>query len=268
VHKGLIIFGGVLLGLALLLAGPVLRIAFDPNIKTTGDWRTASARPMGWAPDPDTYAPAVVQAYAAPAFRWRGAFADHCWIAVKPEGAAHYTRYEVVGFNVSLNSPAVRESETKTPDQEWYGARPQLLQDIRGAEAEKIIAALPGAVASYPYPLTYTVWPGPNSNTFIAHLAREIPDMRLALPGNALGKDFTGWRVFASAPSGTGFQFSLGGIFGILLAIEEGIEVNLFGLVVGADPAHLAITLPGIGRIPALRDLTEQNRDVADASGA
>jgi hypothetical protein len=261
------IFSGVLLGIALLVAGPALRLALDPNIKASGDWRTASARPMGWAPNPATYRPAVVQAYAAPAFRWRGAFADHCWIAVKPQGASQYTRVEVIGFNISRNQPAVHESATTTPDQEWYGARPRLLRDIRGADAEKIIAALPRAVAAYPYPLTYTVWPGPNSNTFIAHIAREIPEMRLALPGTAVGKDFTGWRVFAPAPSGTGFQVSLGGILGVLLALEEGVEVNVLGLVIGANPANLAITLPGIGRIPARRDGNGEKREMADAEG-
>ena len=28
--------------------------------------------------------------------------------------------------------------------------------------------------------------------------------LRLALPGNAIGKDYTGWKIVAAAPSGTG----------------------------------------------------------------
>jgi hypothetical protein len=132
-----------------------------------------------------------------------------------------------------------------------------LLQDIRGPEAEAVIAALPAAVASYPYPTTYQVWPGPNSNTFIAHIGREIPGLRLALPGNAIGKDFTGWNLVASAPSGTGFQISLAGIVGVMLAGKEGLEVNVLGLVFGANPLNLAITLPSVGRLPASDDWTD-----------
>jgi hypothetical protein len=263
VRKFLIIVNGVALALAAMLAGPLLRIAFDPNVKLGGDWRSASAAPMGWAPAPDEHEPAIVQAYAAPAFNWRGAFSDHCWIAVKPAGASQYLRYEVVGFNVSRNRPAIRETYTATPNQEWYGARPKLLRDIRGAEAEKIIAALPAAIAAYPHPRTYQVWPGPNSNTFIAHLAREIPQLRLALPGNALGKDYMGWTVFARAPSGTGFQISLGGIFGLLIAWHEGFELNVLGLVIGINPMHGAVTIPGIGRLPSRSDWTDEKPDAA-----
>ena len=247
--------GGVAVVLGTLLAGPGLQIAFDSRAQAR-DWRTASRAPMGWAPDPASYEPAVVQAYAARAVRWRGAFAVHCWIAVKPAGASSYQRYEVMGFNMSRNTSVIRETSTPTPDQRWFGSEPILLQDIRGPEAEAIIAAFPAAVASYPYPTTYLVWPGPNSNTFIAHLAREIPALRLALPGNAIGKDYTSWKVLASAPSGTGFQISLAGIFGVMLAQREGIDVNVLGLVFGADPLDLAITIPGVGRLPARPDWT------------
>ena len=243
----------------ILIAGIVLAAAAPAFLKAA-DWRTASSRPVGWAPAPKDYQPAVVQAYGAKTFGWRGAFADHCWIAVKPAGASAYRRYEVVGFGVEYSHRAIRITDTPTPDQEWYGSAPQLLQDIRGAEAEKIIAKLPAAVDSYPYPDRYTAWPGPNSNTFIAHIARAIPELRLALPSNAIGKDYTGWKVIASAPSGTGVQFSLGGIFGVMVAGKEGVEINLLGLVIGAGPGGLS--LPGAGRVPGKADWTGQHEDV------
>mgnify|MGYP003520212318 CR=1 FL=1 len=36
---------------------------------------------------------------------------------------------------------------------------------------------------------------------------------------------------------------------GLTLALDEGLEVNLLGLVLGIDPMDLAIKLPGLGRI-------------------
>jgi hypothetical protein len=42
--------------------------------------------------------------------------------------------------------------------------------------------------------------------------------------------------LFAAAPSRSGFQVSLYGLFGILLAAREGLEVNLLGLSFGVDP--------------------------------
>ena len=74
---------------------------------------------------------------------------------------------------------------------------------------------LAAAVASYPHADTYRAWPGPNSNTFLAHLGREIPELRLTLPPTAIGKDYLpDGQIFARTPSGTGYQASIAGIAG------------------------------------------------------
>jgi hypothetical protein len=76
-----------------------------------------------------------------------------------------------------------------------------------------------------------------------------VPELRVDLPPNALGKDYLGPAVLARAPSGTGWQVSLFGLAGVLVAVEEGLEVNLLGMTFGLDPLGLALKLPGIGRI-------------------
>ena len=53
----------------------------------------------------------------------------------------------------------------------------------------------------------------------------------------------------SAAPSGSGFQLSLYGLFGILLAACEGLEVNLLGLSLGVDPVRPALKLPALGRL-------------------
>lgn len=219
----------------------------------------AGSRPAHWsmarwdssalAPEPDQHPDAVVQVYAARAWGWRGAFAVHCWVSFKPENARSYDRYEVVGFGVSRGAPAIRRN-LRPPDGRWAGNEPMLLADVRGPEAAAAIPKLQDAIRRYPYAQSYWTWPGPNSNTFVAYLAREVPELRVALPSTAIGKDFLpDGQLVASAPSGTGFQISLGGLFGITLAIEEGFELNMLGLVVGLDPKRLAIKLPGIGNL-------------------
>jgi hypothetical protein len=127
-----------------------------------------------------------------------------------------------------------------------------VLRDIRGAAADAIAAKLPLAVASYPFEHRYSAWPGPNSNTFTAYVARAIPELRLALPANAIGKDYLPLGEFvARAPSGTGYQVSLAGLLGALAGADEGIELNVLGLVVGIDLRSPAVKLPGIGRVPS-----------------
>jgi hypothetical protein len=54
--------------------------------------------------------------------------------------------------------------------------------------------------------------------------------------------------LFAAAPSRSGFQVSLYGLFGVLLAAPEGLEVNLLGLSFGVDPVRPALKLPALGR--------------------
>lgn len=236
--------------LLLLLAGPVLTLAFGPA-SFRGDWSTASHRPTGQAPDAKTHPEAVVQVYASRTFGWRGAFAVHTWLAAKPAGADRYIRYEVIGWNLRGGGSAVSVSDYRAPDAEWYGSSPQVIRDVRGSEAEAVIAKLPWAVATYAYPGEYSAWPGPNSNTFIAHLGREIPELRLTLPSLAVGKDYLpDGLVFARTPSGTGYQMSLHGLLGVAAAADEGLELNVLGLVTGFDLRHPAIKLPGIGRFP------------------
>ena len=236
--------------LALLLSGPLWTIA-SGRAPFQGDWRTASHSATGLAPDPAVAKEAIVQVYAARAFGWRGAFGVHTWLAAKAKGADQYTRYEVIGWYAMRGQSALSIANRQAPDAEWFGARPTLLADVRGLEAEHVIAALPRAVATYPYADTYRVWPGPNSNTFIAHLGRAIPELRLTLPPIALGKDYLPWGEFvARTPSGSGYQFSLGGLIGVAAARDEGFELNVLGLVVGLDVRHPAVKVPGIGRLP------------------
>jgi hypothetical protein len=250
VGHGLRVVGWLMLLVALLLTGPLLTLAFG-NVSMRGDWRTATHRATGLAPDPLAHPAPVVQVYASRTFGWRGAFAVHTWIAAKPANAERYTRYEVIGWYARGGGTGLTISDSGPPDAEWYGAAPVLIGDLRGGDAEAAIAKLPAAADRYAY-TSYSGWPGPNSNTFIAHLAREIPEMRLTLPVIAIGKDYLPLGQFvAPAPSGTGYQLSIGGLFGITLARDEGIEINLLGLVAGIDFGRPALKLPGIGRFPA-----------------
>jgi len=232
--------------LLVLYVAPVLVSFCLPDPRGGVPWHQARRDPTGLSPDPATTQEAVIQVFAAPAVSWRGIVSVHTWIAVKPIGAPRFTRYEVLGFGVANGAPAVR-IDRMGPDNYWFGARPYLLLDKRGPGVDGMIEQVRAAVANYPYPNTYRPWPGPNSNTFLAHIARQVPELAIQLPSNAVGKDFlTGGGLFAAAPSGSGFQVSLYGLFGILLAGREGLEVNLLGLSFGVRPA---LKLPALGRL-------------------
>ena|SRR5690554_2564907 len=157
---------------------------------SSGDWRTASRDPAGIAPNPALTNEAVIEVYAADAFGWRGWFAVHTWIAVKPEGAAEYTVHEVVGWRVNRGQSALYSYQTATPDRYWYGAKPEKILSIIGKRAKELIPEINAAVTRYPWANEYEAVPGPNSNTFPAWVGRQVPQLGLELPFSAIGSGY------------------------------------------------------------------------------
>jgi len=237
-----------------LFAGLTVLALLAGRAVVAQDWRSASSAPAGLAPDPETYAEAVVQVYGARTWGWKGTFGVHTWVAVKPKDAKAYTVYEVIGWRRRWSESVVSVRE-RPADARWYGNLPEVYADKRGELAEKLIPRIEAAVLNYPYAGEYTLWPGPNSNTFTAWITRSVPELDADLPPTAIGKDYIPGGIFGSAPSGHGLQFSLGGLFAITASGIEGLELNLLGLTVGVNPFDPAIRLPLFGRLGPARAL-------------
>jgi hypothetical protein len=177
--------------------------------------------------------------------RWRGIFAVHSWIVLKPQNATSWSRYDVVGWGAPVRSNGW------APDSHWFGNVPRVLLDLRGEEAAALIPKVQAAIASYQYSHAgdYRIWPGPNSNTFVATVLRAIPEAETALPSNAIGKDFRPLPYAGLTDSRTGVEISLLGLLGVKVGWVEGMEFNFLGLVAGFDVRHPGVKLPGFGRI-------------------
>jgi hypothetical protein len=238
-----------LIGFGLMLVAIPVVMILSGAVSLGKDYRTANRDSAGIAPDPAETPEAVVQVYAARALNWRGLFGVHTWIATKPEKAPQFTVHQMIGWRVLRNLPGVL-SELGIPDRNWFGNRPEIIAELRGEKAAEAIPKIIEAVKAYPYIDEYRLWPGPNSNTFTAFVARHAPELRLDMPVTAIGKDYpVNGAIIESAPSGTGYQLSLYGMAGIMLAREEGLELNLLGLSFGIDFARPALKLPFIGRL-------------------
>ncbi|MGA1152978.1 MAG: DUF3750 domain-containing protein, partial [bacterium] len=101
----------------------------------------------------------------------------------------------------------------------------------------------------YPASEFYRVWPGPNSNTFTAHVLRQVPELRVTLPPTAIGKDFPLGFWIQPTTGGKGLQLTLWGIFGISIGIEEGLRLQWFALEFGLNPWKGELYWPGIGTL-------------------
>jgi hypothetical protein len=213
------------------------------------DWRTADRSSANIAPLPSETKEAVVHVYVARTFNWHKFLAVHSWVAFKEKDAKEYMVYHATGWLTHNGGEAVL-GKKDIPDRKWYGSVPELITDIRGKKAEAAIPRIKAAIQSYKYSDFYRMYPGPNSNSFVSHIIRNVDELQVELPPNAVGKDWLNdGSFFAMSESGTGFQISIFGLLGVTLGLAEGIEFNIFGLSFGVDILRPAIKLPAVGRL-------------------
>jgi hypothetical protein len=164
---------------------------------------------------------------------------------LKRENARSWSRYDVVGWGnpVRTNGWA--------PDARWFGDSPVVVADVSGAQAATLIPKIEAAIKAYQFAKAgdYRVWPGPNSNTFVAGVLRAVPELAATLPPTAIGKDFRSGPFLGLTDSRTGIEASLWGILGIKLGWVEGVELNVLSLVAGLDVRQPGFKLPGFGRL-------------------
>ena len=169
-------------------------------------WATSLAiepEPVGAAeaPHPESHPGAVVQVYGADVWGFRGKFAIHTWVATKGENETEYTIYQVIGWRARRGRSVVAVSEGD-PARPWFGSPAVLLHDERGPGTQALVEQVRAAVDAYPFPHEYTMWPGPNSNSFVAWIGLQVPELNLDLPTKAIGQawmknaypDFAGLR--------------------------------------------------------------------------
>jgi len=211
-----------------------------------GNWQTADRSSAGLLPEAAEHLEAVIRVYAARTVRWRGIFAVHSWIVVKERGARQYTRYDYTAWGEPIRVDGF------APDGRWFGAVPETVVRVDGAQAERLIPKIRSVVENYKFRAygDYSPWPGPNSNTFVQAALDAVPELKAALPPTAIGKDFPyDGEWIGRTPSGTGVFASLGGYLGLTIGWVEGVELNFFGGVLGLDLRRPALKFPGIGRI-------------------
>lgn len=209
-------------------------------------WRAADWSSSGLLPAAGAESQAAVYILAARTGGLKGAFAVHSWIVTKQAGATAYMRYDKVGWGTPVRTNAY------DADGRWYSNPPQIVCEEKGARAETLIPAMEEAIASYPYANRgdYLAWPGPNSNSFVAHVVREVPALGSCLLPNATGRDYApGLLAFDWSPESWDIHVTAGGLLGFSLGLASGIEVHFMGLVAGFDILNPALKIPAYGRV-------------------
>ncbi|MHB2265946.1 DUF3750 domain-containing protein [Aliihoeflea sp. PC F10.4] len=242
------------MSIALRLSGLVFLVFILPALATLG-WWTFADRPQTWRianwssagllppPSADN---AAIYVLAARTGGLKGALSVHSWIVLKRPGETSYERYDKVGWG----SPIRRNH--RDADGYWYSNPPYVVHAVEGEAAERLLPQFDSAIAAYPYsqPGGYRIWPGPNSNSFVANVLDAVPDFGGRLPSNAVGRDYVaGLGAFGLTPDRRDFRINLGGYAGVTIGASSGIEFHLLGLVAGIDIQRWGIKVPGYGTV-------------------
>jgi hypothetical protein len=220
--------------------------AWWSSIDRPSSWRSADWSATGILPDASAAEDAAIYVLSARTGGFKGAFAVHSWLVLKQAGGNRYARYDKVGWG----SPIRRDSYAA--DAAWYSNTPWIVASVTGKRAEALLPEIEAAIAAYPHAARgdYRIWPGPNSNSFVAHVLREVPEIGAVLPPNAVGRNYlSGGGWFAIDPDGLDMHVSLAGLAGLSVGLRSGIEVNLFGQTAGIDIIRPALKLPAVGRV-------------------
>ncbi len=227
----------------------LLPVAFRATLYAIGrhpaSWRDADWSSAELLPQAPAEPQARVLVLSGRAGGLKGIVAVHSWLVLKCANARAWTRYDVVGWGNPVRT------DNWPADGRWYGSTPVVVADVTGAKAAALIPKIEAAVKAYQYDHAgdYRVWPGPNSNTFVAAVLRAVPELDAELPPNAIGRDFRALPYVGLSDSRTGIEVNLWGLLGFKVGLDEGVEINILGLVTGFDLRRPALKLPAFGRI-------------------
>jgi len=252
------LFRKTLLWIFVLFIVPALgSMIWWANIDRPDSWRAADWSSAKILPAPLSNKQAVIHVMSARTGGMKGALSQHSWIVTKAKNAQRYNRYDKVGWGSPVRKNAY------APDARWYSNPPQLIRTIRGKRAENLIIQVEKAIATYPHARRggYKLWPGPNSNSFVAHVLRQVPELGIVLPPNAVGRDYiAGGKFLHIAPDGKDLKLSLFGLAGLSAGYRSGFELNFLGLVAGFDIINPALKIPGFGRVSAATAMAAMTR--------
>ncbi len=173
--------------LALFLLPIAARAALYAYEGGSGSWRTADWSSTGSLPAAQAEPEARVLIMSGRTGGWKGVFSVHSWVVFKPR--------ERQGMAALRRGRLGRSGADQLP----RSRRPLVRQRAAGRARPARRGGSQGAFRrsrprskSYKYASAgdYRIWPGPNSNTFVATVLRAIPEAEAILPANAVGRDF------------------------------------------------------------------------------
>lgn len=180
---------------------------------------------------------------------WYSHFAEHTWVDVKLGDEERWLRAEVLNESSGATCSPIRALEARS-DWRWDDEPVRVHAVIVGERAQRIAQRIEPVTAQLAprYGGGYQAWPGPNSNTFVRDLSREIPELAFTFDHNALGKDYA-WIRARLTPSRTGVELDTWPL-GFAIALREGLELHVLQLTFAVRVWPPSIALPIAPAVP------------------
>ncbi len=176
---------------------------------------------------------------------WVSRFAQHSWVDIK--SATGWRRVEILSETSGVRTGELKGSMAHA-NVRWR-RDVHVVASYSGEEARRIGARVLEVATQYPHEQGYRAWPGPNSNTFVEWLGREVDGFHFELYPNAVGKDYGGWGRIGTTTTGTGLEIETA-VLGLQLGLKEGVELHLAGLTLGVGFWPPRLKLPFLASVP------------------
>ncbi len=208
-----------------------------------------ATRPSELPADPSAWIVAVKScALPAGGAFWKS-WAHHAWIDVKRGDVNTWERIES-GGRIGIVHTDLDAEEARLDRR--FGARVvRLLGWVDGDDARAAIARIDAARGELArrYGDDYTMWPGPNSNTFVRELLADVPELGFVFDPNAVGKDYSPWIGVSRTASKTGLRVDTP-FLGAAVGFREGVELHVLQLTLGVSLDPPGLSLPFLPQIP------------------
>jgi len=171
-------------------------------------------------------------------------FATHSYVDYRVNPESDWYRVEVTnpksGVRMGKLKAGVVDKKMR------WGERVRILSQTSGENHPNLIPDIRAFAKSYDDRI-YRSYPGPNSNTFIEKMSKEVDGLSVILDHNAIGKEY-GFYLGKTA-GGTGIKVQTP-ILGAAVGLREGIELSALGLSAGASVWPPSIRVPFLPKIP------------------
>jgi hypothetical protein len=179
---------------------------------------------------------------------WKS-WAHHAWVDLKRGGNTTWERLES-GGRFGIVHMELTDEEARL-DHRFDDRTIRLLGWVDGDAARAAVAqidAASGALAAR-YGSDYTMWPGPNSNTFVRELLGSAPAVGFVFDPNCVGKDYSAWLGVGPTASKTGLRLDTP-VLGAAVGLREGVELHVLQLTLGISLDPPGLSLPFLPQIP------------------